>query len=278
VGRYFTDHPFFYTGWYEPYDQGPAHGLHAIEDYAGVGSEQPAVAALALSDEVLRREQLNAAVLYLIRRPRHKTVPEYVAPGRQSLNQLRDGLFGQDEIVRPARRIRQIARDLPGVGKSVMLQALDAVRPRSRLALRSTLEATPCADSRVRLGAKKDRFGVPKVEIDWRLNSEDRRGHDRLFEVLREELARVGAGRFVQDATVGEHGWPISMSGGMHHMGTTRMHDDPKQGVVDPHGRVHDLANLYVAGSSVFTTGGVANPTLTIIAFALRLADHLKEG
>jgi choline dehydrogenase-like flavoprotein len=67
------------------------------------------------------------------------------------------------------------------------------------------------------------------------------------------------------------------MSGGMHHMGTTRMHADARQGVVDSNCRVHDLANLYVAGSSVFPTGGVANPTLTLVALAIRLADHLKQ-
>ncbi|WP_323015349.1 GMC family oxidoreductase, partial [Devosia sp.] len=62
---------------------------------------------------------------------------------------------------------------------------------------------------------------------------------------------------------------------GYHHMGTTRMHDDPAQGVVDAHCKVHGLANLHIAGSSVFTTGGTANPTLTITALAIRLADRL---
>jgi choline dehydrogenase-like flavoprotein len=59
-------------------------------------------------------------------------------------------------------------------------------------------------------------------------------------------------------------------------MGGTRMHADPRQGVVDPDGRVHGIANLYVAGSSVFPTYGCATPTLTIVALATRLADHLK--
>ena len=59
-------------------------------------------------------------------------------------------------------------------------------------------------------------------------------------------------------------------------MGTTRMSADPAQGVVDADCRVHGMANLYVAGSSVFPTCGSANPTLTIVALALRLAAHLK--
>jgi choline dehydrogenase-like flavoprotein len=55
------------------------------------------------------------------------------------------------------------------------------------------------------------------------------------------------------------------------------MHQDPRRGVVDPRGRVHGLANLYLAGSSVFPTSGSAGPTLTLVALALRLADDLKE-
>ena len=63
-----------------------------------------------------------------------------------------------------------------------------------------------------------------------------------------------------------------------HHMGTTRMSDDPGRGVVDADCLVHGVSNLYVAGSSVFPTGGTAAPTLTIVALALRLADHVRQG
>jgi choline dehydrogenase-like flavoprotein len=71
--------------------------------------------------------------------------------------------------------------------------------------------------------------------------------------------------------------WSPRMIGGHHHMGTTRMSDDPRTGVVDRDCRVHGMANLFIAGSSVFPTGGSANPTLTIVALALRMADHLRE-
>ena len=67
------------------------------------------------------------------------------------------------------------------------------------------------------------------------------------------------------------------MSGGKHPTGTTRMDADPRRGVVDEHCRVHSLSNLHVAGSSVFPTAGWANPTLTIVALAIRLADRLKR-
>jgi choline dehydrogenase-like flavoprotein len=128
------------------------------------------------------------------------------------------------------------------------------------------------------LGEKRDALGMPRVRVDWRINASDQRGPHRLHAVLRPELARLGFGQLVEDPELDADGWPVSMSSGMHHMGTTRMHDDSRQGVVDANCRVHDLANLYVAGSSVFPTGGVANPTLTIVALAIRLADHLKQA
>jgi choline dehydrogenase-like flavoprotein len=118
---------------------------------------------------------------------------------------------------------------------------------------------------------------MPRVRVDWRLNPNDRRGLDRLRAALQAVVRDRGLGTLADDPTDDELGWPKSMAGGKHHIGTTRMHLDPRQGVVDPDCRVHGLANLYVAGSSVFPTSGYANPTLTIVALTLRLADHLKE-
>jgi choline dehydrogenase-like flavoprotein len=71
--------------------------------------------------------------------------------------------------------------------------------------------------------------------------------------------------------------WSKNMDWGNHHLGTTRMHADPKKGVADADGQVHGVANLYVAGSSLFPTYGASNPTLNLVALTLRLADHLKR-
>ena len=76
---------------------------------------------------------------------------------------------------------------------------------------------------------------------------------------------------------LGDEHPPALFEGNFHHLGATRMHEDPKQGVVDADCRVHGIHNLYIAGSSVFPTYGASNPTLTILALALRLADHLKQ-
>jgi choline dehydrogenase-like flavoprotein len=95
-------------------------------------------------------------------------------------------------------------------------------------------------------------------------------------ELFARALETIGLGRVerVRQADGSPH---LARPAGSHHlMGTTRMHEDPRQGVVDANCRVHGLDNLYVAGSSVLPTGGYANPTLTLVALALRLADHLK--
>jgi choline dehydrogenase-like flavoprotein len=139
-------------------------------------------------------------------------------------------------------------------------------------------EQAPNPDSRVTLSAEKDAMGMPRVKLDWRLTELDKRSIRRFYEVLGRELGRTGIGRVqIRDWLLDDdRTWPSFVSGGWHHMGTTRMHADPKQGVVDANCRVHGLGNLYIAGASVYPTAGAANPTLTLVALALRLSDHLK--
>jgi choline dehydrogenase-like flavoprotein len=138
-------------------------------------------------------------------------------------------------------------------------------------------EQAPNRESRVRLTQERDALGVPVVQLEWRLSSIDKRSLRRGHEILARELGRAGLGRLQILLDEDDHRWPREMEGGRHHMGTTRMHADPKQGVVDPDARVHGIENLYVAGSSVFPTSGASNPTLTLVALALRLADRLAE-
>ena len=139
------------------------------------------------------------------------------------------------------------------------------------------LEQAPNPASRVRLIEQRDALGMPRVQLEWRLSGLDKRSIRRAHELLARELGRAGLGRLQLMLSEDEHRWPPELGGGRHHMGTTRMHRDPARGVVDPDCRVHGVGNLYVAGSSVFPTVGAANPTLTIVALALRLADHLVE-
>ena len=144
----------------------------------------------------------------------------------------------------------------------------------------STAEQAPDPDSRVTLGDATDALGLPEIRLDWRLSEADKRSLQAVHRTIAEEFGRrVSAGcRIDEWLTADLTTWSSEMIGGNHHMGTTRMSDDPRTGVVDRDCRVHGMANLFVAGSSVFPTGGSANPTLTIVALALRLADHLQEA
>jgi choline dehydrogenase-like flavoprotein len=132
-------------------------------------------------------------------------------------------------------------------------------------------EQPPDRESRVLLGEQRDALGQPKAELRWRIGPEVTRSVLALQERLGATLRASGIGELEPGA--GEPRYTDAS----HHMGTTRMSRDPRTGVVDPSCRVHATANLYLAGSSVFPTAGHANPTPTIIALALRLAEHLRR-
>jgi len=151
------------------------------------------------------------------------------------------------------------------------------------VALLVRAEQAPSPDSRLTLSDDRDALGVPRVRLDWRLNALDVHSVDVLARTLGEELERLGLGRvepaeWLADPSGGWRTDPLISAhpiGGYHHMGTTRMADSAREGVTDGRGRVHGLPNLYVAGSSLFPTGGWANPTLTIAALALRSGDDI---
>ena len=108
----------------------------------------------------------------------------------------------------------------------------------------------------------------------------ERRSLRTMHELIGRELGAAGVGRIeLMEYLQGpdDASWPDFTSGGWHHMGTTRMCDDPKMGVVDGNSRVHGIANLFITGSSVYSTAGAPNPTLTVVALSLRLSDHLKK-
>ena len=98
----------------------------------------------------------------------------------------------------------------------------------------------------------------------------------RALEILAQECGRIGLGRMQIHLDSDDRRWPDNLGESYHHMGTTRMADDPRNGVVDRDCLVHGTRNLYVAGSSVFPTYGLGSPTQMLIALALRLADLLK--
>jgi choline dehydrogenase-like flavoprotein len=136
-------------------------------------------------------------------------------------------------------------------------------------------EQRPESESRMTLGADRDPLGVPRVLLDWRVGEEVRAAAVATVELVDAWLRSTGLGSVAPAPWLAGDDWRDHVSDTFHHMGATRMAARPDDGVVDGNCRVHGIENLYVAGSSVFPSAGYANPTLTIVAQALRLADHL---
>jgi choline dehydrogenase-like flavoprotein len=143
----------------------------------------------------------------------------------------------------------------------------------THLSIVSYAEQEANKDSRVYLGNERDKLGMAKLILDWRVSDRSLKSSLRLMELLDEHLRKHDVGRIEENLTELRS---LPYTDASHHLGTTRMSPDPKGGVVDANCQVHGVDNLFVAGSSVFPTAGHANPTLTIAAMSLRLADYLK--
>jgi len=143
--------------------------------------------------------------------------------------------------------------------------------------VRNHLEQAPVASNRVCLSDKRDFFGCPKARVDWSISELDKKTIVVFHGLLQKELQRLRIGELnssLLDKDTPD--FPITRDAS-HHLGATRMGADPRNSVVDRNCKVHSTANLFIAGSSVFPTSGHANPTATIAALAIRLADHLKD-
>jgi len=146
------------------------------------------------------------------------------------------------------------------------------------LELRTEQEPNP--DSRVTLAEETDAFGQRRAHLHWALARRDKQTMRVLAEHVASELERLGIGRLQMADWLASDDLSFGpdLVGGHHHMGTTRMSADPRQGSVDPDCRTHEVDNLYIAGASVFPTAGFVNPTASLLALTLRLADHLKSA
>lgn len=139
-------------------------------------------------------------------------------------------------------------------------------------------ENTSDANSRVTLSAtEKDRFGIPRIELRWIVDEQTQRAVRETVLRYGAMLNRAGLGRCYVPPEKSEVDWPFGLYAPCHPAGTTRMSSDPRTGVVDGDCRSHDIENLYIVGGSTFPTNGFMNPTMTIVAMAFRLADHLKS-
>lgn len=276
VGRFFMEHPHARGGrlhtnraWQLLRTFGRRHRLNGQQ-----------VAALITPSEPRQAEKgiLNTSLTIAPRQPADKSQ----FWGMRAYNRLKHDLA-------PTRQARNLWLHAKNAASRAQF-VVDPLRPwllhklnRVELALLVRAEQAPNPDSRITLDHKRDELGMRRVKLDWRLSELDIHSVDMLVSDLAREAERLNLGRvepgewlsgkrrqWKTDPLVSAHPY-----GGFHHMGTTRMADNPRNGVTDRQGRVHGIGNLYIAGSSLFPTSGWANPTLTIVALALRTADHI---
>jgi len=138
-------------------------------------------------------------------------------------------------------------------------------------------EQVPNPESRILLGQDVDAMGMRRIKVDWRYTEQDVVTVRKSVALLAADLAASGIGSLEYDPDRVECEMLRYGAYGGHHIGTARMGDDPRRSAVDRNCRIHSVENLYVAGAATFPTSSQANPTLTIVALALRLADYLKR-
>jgi choline dehydrogenase-like flavoprotein len=152
------------------------------------------------------------------------------------------------------------------------------VRSRANLySLDFHAEQEPNPDSRIMLDESVDVFGMRRMLIDWRYTQGDVRTVEGALALLKSDLELSGVGELDYDPDSVEMEMTRYGAYDGHHIGTARMGSDPHSSVVDQNCRVHGVQNLSIASAAVFPTSSQANPTLTVVTLALRLAAHLKN-
>jgi choline dehydrogenase-like flavoprotein len=269
VGRFFAERLSARTGYVVP----ATPDLLGHAGFFAVHAAAPGVrvqGALRVGDAAQRDRQLLNCAFFLPTRDLSMTAEAVrsaatlVKAGRR--RPLPAGMLGH---------LRNVATGLGDLGTFARDRLRRPADASSILALRAQAEQAPNPDSRVTLGSRRDRFGLPVARLDWRPRPSDRASIRASQEAVDVALRAAGLGHV--EFMLGDEEPPALLEGNFHHLGATRMHSDPARGVVDADCRVYGVRNLYVAGSSVFPTYGCSNPTLTVVALALRLADHLRK-
>jgi len=297
VGRFLMDHASARVGRFELKDLAPVIKRFGFYGVRHGGRTHMYMHGLALSRDLQEREELlNSAVYFLperspddpwdaLKRLLRRTS---VKPGHDLLTAMSGaGLLAK------GIGMKVLASDAtPTVLKDFIVDTAIRYNPNlvveefqnrglphklTGLWIDAITEQRPDPDSRVTLSDRTDRLGVPLAKVNWRINDDERRTIVRIAELACDAFARAGIPRPILETWVAEKrladGAIIDMA---HTLGTTRMSADPRSGVVDANCRVHGVRGLYVAGASTFPTSGHANPTLMILALAIRLADAIK--
>lgn len=273
VGQYFQDHISYRAGALEPVSR---RAVQDLFDPRFVGSTMFSV-KLEPTDAAMRRHGwLNAMAHLAFEIPQAlgwmelRRILRSAQAGRVELPSAREAL----EMLRGSRELARL-----------LFARVWARRRRSPdsggIQLLIDTEQAPQAESRVTLDPSSvDALGMPRARFDWRSSELELRTLTGFARQIAAEFERLGLGKVRLASAPDLHARESAGAARdiYHHMGTTRMSRSPDRGVTRPDLRCHDVDNLYIAGAAVFPAGGIANPTFTALALALRLADELKSG
>jgi len=270
VGRYFMDHPNIHFGRLRP-ETGMALAAPYIKR---LRRRLPIWPVIRLSEELQKQDELlNGRFQFVLREEGEE--PEGMQALRILKRGVRQGLLSWDMGRWAYRAAIDWRGVLPAVSRHIRGFPTSAA---PRIDIEGFFEQAPNPVSRIGLSHRRDALGLRKVRLDWRLTDLDY----YTYRAVSRHFVRELDGYFPRAIQLAE--WlaagqqkHASPRGTAHHMGTTRMSNNPRLGVVDRNCRVHGVDNLYVAGSSVFPTSGWAFPTFTIIALALRLSEHIIQ-
>ena len=273
VGRYFMEHLLYDSGFmamnireniYKIYNEFLPYEGHEVQ------------ATLALNPQVLEKEKISNVYFEFQLRHGFGLSPS-VTSAMSLFKSFEHGHWPRDFVERASDFITDIDTMIDIGAKIISGKPLLYDQEPIYLRTYYYSEQVPNPKSRVVLGTEKDAFGQPQIALDWQLDEIDLESARIGHEILASQIGASGIGRAAFNLGLDQNPPMPAVSGGHHHMGTTRMHTDPRKGVVDVNCRVHGTANLYIGGSSVFPTSGYANPTLTITALSCRLADHIRS-
>ncbi len=219
--------------------------------------------ALGLSVEALGKRILPEAI-------RRRHIPEAMPRGPHVRNMLRDLPSAMVEVPKLFWR---------RYGAKVPAPAFFKRNAAHRYGFSYHAEQAPRRDSRVWLGDARDALGLPRLTIDLKFSRDDASSVVALHDVLAKWLPASGIGTLASRMPEAERIDAVlqQASHGTHQIGTARMASSARDGVVDSDLRAFGTDNLFVASSAVLPTSGQANPTLTVMALAMRLADRLVK-
>jgi choline dehydrogenase-like flavoprotein len=269
VGRWLQDHPNAYAATVE------RPNARFLQDRYGLlyGRRARWFPRLALSADAARRQEaLQSAAVVSFEYPHDSAVTAVRrivrgAGRRRSARAL---------LERPGTALRA-TRELVHIAWRRYAKGLSPALAPSRISLQVFTEQAPDPERRVTLGERRDPLGLPVAQVDWEVGQREVEATAALVSALRHEFDRLGIGRVSPEPWLEERD-ASAFRDAFHHIGTTRMSADPRNGVVDPDLQVHDVPGLYCAGASSFPSSSWANPVLTAVATTLRLADRLGRN